>query len=369
MNDVELIRLFAILLVLTLTAVTSHYAASEDPAHTTIHNLRVGSWATIAIAMFLCVRALVLGAEQVTYFPTLSVSSIVQYVYGLGLLMYVTIYCLLDISSARNFYFISLIGISIDDIMERCRESKTRRILLVFTTLLSLIAFSAKIIISQDVNEIVDAMYTSNYFVLSFGFILPILVPSIYLLVRTRRTYNPSTVMEFIHVSMPFAVHASVSTLLSLSLISYDPASGILTLNASTPTLSWGNATSLTDQLVQDARLVTASDVATPLLVYFTLQALCLLIHATLLYSIADFMASSAIVMAWKHFIETNATDPACTIILVAGTTAFLARVYMCFQDTGDYHSAKYTADADSEELRPVKLHVVSPCQEEAPDV
>lgn len=239
--------------------------------------------------------------------------------------------------------------------------------------MLALTAFCVKLVISEDVNEIVEAISNGNYFVIAFGFILPVTVPVIYLFIRGRRMYSPPTVMEFIHVSMPFAVHLSVSTLLSLSVITHNPTADTVSLNVGNLTTTISNTTTLADQLVESARLVTASDVATPILVIVTIYALFFAIQTTLLYSIADFMAPAAIVMAWKHFAETHDTDSASVVILIAGTAAFFVRIYMCCHDPDDYQSVLYTAEAESDahahEMQQVKLQVLPICQDDNSEV
>jgi len=364
MNQKDLIRQATMLCLLTLAAVLGHYSAVGEPSQTIVRTLFVGSWVTLGMAALLCLRALAFGKPRVKNLPSISVKSVVIYVYGLGLLVYVSIYCLLDLSMARNFYLIALAGISVDDIIERSHDSPPRKALIAICAACSLGAFIVKGMLSPDRDEVIRALADGRVYVFFFGFALPALAPIVYLAIRSRRLYTPITVMEFMHIAMPFAVHASVSTLLSLSLISTDASFDLnstetthFDLNATlTPhfdlnaTVAMPNATQIAESIQQTARLVTSADVATPLLALVMIPVIFFAIQTTLLYSIADFLAPAAIVAGFRHAAEAPSAEPWTVFVVLAGSAAFFCRVYVCIRDCDDRAGVLYSSEVDLDE-------------------
>lgn len=344
MNQKDLIRQAAMVALFALAAFLSDLSSSGDPKRTVLHNLRVGSYAVLAMAALLCLRSFFAGERKATGLPDLSVKSVLVYVYGLGLLVFVTVYCLLDLGQARYFYFAAWTGIAAEDVLERYAERWPRKALFFLCNALSLAAFVGRALVAPDMYEAIEAFLAGNYYVFVFGLVLPMCSPLIYLTIRHRRFYNPITVMEFIHLAMPFAVHTSVSTLLSLSLM--DPGADLQALVSSGNGTRWAdpNAT----EVVAAARLVTAADVATPLLVLTMVPILFFAVQTTLLYSIADFLCPAALVMSAKHFALNQNADGSTVFIFLAASGAFCARVYMCFHDRDDYAGVLYSEEGQN---------------------
>ena len=350
MNEKDLIRQAMILTVLGFTSLMAHYSSHTfDPARTLVPTIRLGSYTTLAIAVLLAIRSAVYKMPTVKHLPSLSVKSIVVYVYGLGLLVYVTTYCLLDTGVCKYFHLAALAGVSLDDFAERWGQARLRKTLLALATLSATMVFCFKGALSPDGGESIEALVSGKYYVFIFGFVLPALVPIAYLAIRSRRFYNPVTVMEFMHLSMPFSVHASLSTLLSLSLISYDYG----TENETPEVTMWSsmdsklNSTSIF--LPDQPRLVTTADVTTPILALCMFPCVFLAIQCTLLYSVADFLAPAALVTAVRHASEASADRIAWpdVALVVAGVAAFGLRLYTCFQDQDDHSGVLYTSEED----------------------
>lgn len=339
MNHKDLIRLVIIASVQVFTAFMAHYAADpRDRSATLIPTLRLGSYTVLAIAALLFVRTAAFGQVTLKNQPSLSVKSIVVYVYGLGILVYVTTYCLLDLGVCRVYYLVALAGISVDDFAERWAEGRGRKLILGLSTLSAVATFVVQGLLSPDSGEVIDALMTGKLYVFAFGFVLPITVPIAYLFIRGRRFYNPVTVMQFMHLSMPFAVHASISTLLSLSLVSYTPDTDYYSLhfNFSKPDPD------------QAARLVSSSDVASPILALCMIPCVFLAIQTTLLYSIVDFLAPAAAVAATRHALEAATFQAQDLALVFAGLAALGLRLYNCFCDQDDYAGVLYSSEEDS---------------------
>lgn len=330
------------LILLGLASILAHHASSGDPRETVVRTLGIGCYATLGIAALLCLRSLAFGKAAVPHMPPLSFYTIVVYVYGLGLLVFVSVYCLLDLSACRNFYLATLSGIALADLLEKTRDDLARRALLALSTVASALVFAFKASLAPDAEEVFRAFITGHSFVFFFGVALPMTAPFVFLAIRGRRFYAPITVMEFIHLSMPFAVHASVNTLLSLSLVSYSPVADYISLNITLPAIP--NST----DWVNSARLVTAADVATPILALLMMPVLFFAVQTTLLYSTTDFVVPAAVVTAFRHFTENQNLEPSTIVILLAASTAFCARIYTCFRDSKDNEGVLYSSELES---------------------
>jgi len=350
MNQTDLIRQGIILAVLGFTALVAHVVQRRgDPARTTVASLRLGSYAVFLMAALLTARSAMGGRQAVRNQPSLSVRSVVVYVYGLGLLVYVSTYCLLDTGVCRYFYLLCTAGISIDDFLERWGEGKARKVSLAAATVFAIAAFCVKILTSPDTYEVFEAILSGKLYVFIFGFLLPATAPMAFLAIRSRRHYTPVTVGEFMHLSMPFAVHASVSNLLSLSLITYTPETLYYSLNS---TLSLPNATEVAHAIMQSSVSLTESDVASPFLAACMVPAVFFAIQTTLLYSIADFLAPAAFVAGVRQAAEGGLADWGSAALLAAGTAAMAARLYTCAADRDDYAGVLYTSeDEDSRKM------------------
>lgn len=342
MNQVDLIRQAAMLILLGLASILAHHASSGDQRETVVRTLGVGCYATLGVAALLCLRSLAFGKAAVPHMPSLSFYTIVVYVYGLGLLVFVSVYCLLDLSASRNFYLATLSGIALADQLERSRDSLARQAFLALATVASALVFALKASLAPDAEEVFRAVVAGHSFVFFFGIALPMTAPMVFLAIRGRRFYAPITVMEFIHLSMPFAVHASLNTLLSLSLVSYSPVADYISLNITLPPIP--NST----DLVNGARLVTAADVATPLLALLMMPVLFFAVQTTLLYSTTDFVVPAAVVTAFRHFAENQNLEPSTVAIVFAATAAFTARIYTCFRDKTDNEGVIYSSELES---------------------
>jgi hypothetical protein len=353
MNQKDLIRQAAMVVLFALAAFLSDMSSSGDPRRTVLHNLRVGSYAVLAIAGLLCLKSFFTGDHKAKGLPDLSVKSVLVYVYGLGLLVFVTVYCLLDLGQARYFYVAAWSGIAAEDVLERYAERWPRKTLFFLCNALSLAAFVGRALVAPDMYEAIEAFLAGNYYVFVFGLVLPMCSPLIYLAIRHKRFYNPITVMEFIHLSMPFAVHTSVSTLLSLSLMEPTADSQPIFLLFNLSANETGRPTNATAalipaSLVTQERLVTAADVATPLLVLIMVPILFFAVQTTLLYSIADFLCPAALVMSAKHFALNQNADASTVFIFMSASGAFCARVYMCFNDRDDYAGVLYSEEGQN---------------------
>lgn len=345
MHDRDLIRIGMILFILAVNGVLSHYSGEPPKGVPRIlRAVKVGSYTTLAMAAILWARATTFGRETVKNLPQLNVRAAVLYVYGLGILVFVTVYCLLDLSGACTWYFATVTGLSVQDMLERLREPRGRLILLGLSSLFALNVFAFRYGYLPDPDEIWNAYQQGRTAEVVYGFCLPVLAPFVFLGVRGRRHYTPLTVMEFIHLAMPSAVLMAVMSLLVTSALP-----NLSCVEPFLANISSHNA-SLTDTLVEQTRLVSLADVTVPLLSLMMIPTLFFCIQTVLLYSTVDFLAPAAAVAVFRHIAEDLDTSATSFIIMAEGFMAIFVRVYVCFRDDSSDAGVLYTTEVELED-------------------
>lgn len=338
MNHRDLIRLSLLLVILGLNAVLSHYAFKDYTGSPVLGSVALGAYAVLVIAAVLLLQACFCGrAAHQSKHPRLSFENVIVHVYGLGLIIFATVYCITGVSGdATAYFFLVMTGIGIDDMLSRTRDATLRRSLLFLCALLAGVSNICSALTVKGAGETVQAVVDQQWFSVSYGIVLPVSVPWVYFAVRGKRFYNPVTIYDFLHFGMPFAVILSATALTALTLVEHRAPSP---LNAS---LTAANAT-------DDGRLVTAADVATPLLCLNMLPTVFLAIQSTLLYSTVDFLSVSAVVAAFKALAER---EPSTLIIVsfVSASFAFSLRVYACYRDENDKCSVAYAKESEEDE-------------------
>jgi hypothetical protein len=340
MNQRDLIRLALLLAVLGLNAVLSHYAFKGPRSAPVISAVRVGSYAVLAMALVLAGQACACGRRRQQQHPRLSLENVIVYVYGLGLVIFASAYCLLFVSGdATSTFFTQLTAIAVDDMFVRTRDATLRRSLLFFCAIFAGASNICTALSSQGTGETVEAMLKQNWFPVVVGIVLPAFVPWIYFGVRGKRFYNPVTIYDFLNFGTPFAVILAITVLLR-------PYEG------EPPVLFPGNE-SLANATI---KLVTTSDVATPLLCLNMLPTVFLAIQCTLLYSTVDFLSASAVAGSFKALAESEPT-PLVIVAFVSASVAFSVRVYACYRDEDDRCSMAYTRETEEDEEEDEMLH------------
>lgn len=344
MNNRDLIRLGMIIFILSVNSMLAHYSGQPPKGVSRVFRaVNVGSYTILAMAALLWVRSALFGREEVKSLPQLSVKAAVYYVYGLGVLAFVSVYCLLNLSGSGTWFFATLTGLSVQDILERLGEPRGRLILIGLSSLFSVNVFAFRYGYMPDADDTWDAFNQGKVAEFVYSFVLPCAAPFIYLGIRGRRHYNPLTVMEFIYLAMPSAVHMSVMSLLITS--SFPNFSTLV--NMSLPQVQ---NESLTDQLVEKTMLVSRADVAIPLLSLMMIPTLFFSIQTSLLYSSVDFLAPAAAVAVFEHIAYNIDSSVISFIILAEGFFAIFLRLYICFMDASQDSGVVYTTEIELEE-------------------
>jgi hypothetical protein len=344
MNHRDLIRLALMLIVLSLNAVLAHYAFENSSYSPLLGSISLASYAVICIAVILIADACLCGrrTEQQRH-PRLCIENVMIHVYGLGLIIFVTIYSVVGVSGdATAMFYIQLTGFALEDMFVRKKDPALRRSVLLFAVILAGVSNVCSALSMPSAGEIVQALLNQDWFLVIYGGVLPCVVPWVFFGVRGKRFYNPVTIYDFIHFGMPFAVIMSVSCLVTFDSM-WHRDSGML--------LAGKNATHHTNSTIVDDndRLITTADIATPLLCLNMLPTVFLAIQSTLLYSLVDFITVAAVVASFKSLTQQQ---PNTWVIIgfVAASLAFSARIYACYRDQDDKCSVVYSRETEEDE-------------------
>ena len=311
-----------------------------------VSTVRAGSVTTLWIAAYLMVGAAWCGRPAIKELPPLTMQTIWAHVYGLGLLTFASVYCLLGVSSSCTAgYTIAVAGVSLEDIIIRQSDGYTKRAALFLCTVLSAAAVVLAAWDSPDIPAFVDAVDAGNWFVTTCGAILPLVSPLLYIWVRGPMHYTPGMVVEFIYFAAPFAVILSFVVLCTLSVIAtpppMPPPTPLEPLFVTQAEANWSRAhsanRSVEHDVVERIVLVTAADIAMPLLPLTMLPVLFMAVQTALLYATVDFLSAAAVIAAAKHLCHhyAGAGSTGFAWPLVAAALAFAARIYASLQEGG----------------------------------
>ena len=341
----KFIRLSFLLATLACNAALSEVAAGAIGGYTdVVSTVRAGSTAVLWIAGYLAVAAWVCGRPLTKELPLLTMQTIWGHVYGLGLLVFVTVYCLLGVSSwCTCTYMAALAGVSVDDLVARHSESYRRRGALLSCILFSTATGVAAAWQSPDFKSIADAADSANWFSVACSTLLPVGAPFLYNIVRGPRAsarYTVDTIVEFIYFATPFAAILAAVVLCTLSAVPNAPTSPPIFFHAPNSTLVYQHASNISafeGDLVDTILLVTAADVAMPLLPVTMLCAIFMAVQCALHYDTSEFLAPLSVVVGAKtllHKLESRGGDAAlaCGPLLMS-LVAISFKVLECEED------------------------------------
>jgi len=364
MNQRDLIRLCLMLVVLGFNSLFSFYAAPGFQASfQTVGALRLGSYAVLIMTAVLFLQAALCGRQHAPHHPRLSLLTLVTHVYGLGLALFVTVYSLTGASSdTTTMYFVALSVIACDDLLERAKDSNIRRALICFSVVFSATALVCAGFLDPKIGETAEAAMQGKWLVPAFGAAAPLVSPFIVLAVRGKRFYNPVTVYDFIYFAIPFACFLSCQALLFLGMLPPEQDWEPSAVNASLPP-----GADLNQTLLYYERLVSASDVYVPLLAFNMVPTVFLAVQSTLLYSTADFLATAAVVWAFRS-LALHEASPLAVVVFVSASVAYTVRIYACFREDGDASSVAYTKETEDgeDEDRMLKALQIEAMQDES---
>lgn len=344
----KLIRLSFLLATLSCNAALSEVAAGAVDGYTdVVSTVRAGSTAVLWIAGYLTVAAWACGRPLTKELPMLTMQTIWGHVYGLGLLVFVTVYCLLGVSSwCTCTYMAALAGVTVDDIVARHSEGYARRGALFACIIFSSAAAAVAAWRSPDFSSIADAADSANWFSVACSTFLPLAAPFLYNIVRGPRAsacYTVDTIVEFIYFATPFAAILAAVVLCTLSAVPDAPVLPPIFVDPTKYPINssaWvrqhaSNISALEADLVDTILLVTAADVAMPLLPVTMLCAIFMAVQCALHYDTSEFLAPMSVVVGAKTLIHSigraDGGEPALACIpLLLSLVAISLKVSEC---------------------------------------
>lgn len=328
----QLIRQTMLLVVLGSNAALSEVAsgASNSGGYTDmVSAVRTGSQAVLWIAGYLVASSLVCGRSLIKELPRLTMQTIWGHVYGLGLLIFVTIYCLLGVSTwCTSMYMAAIAGVSMDDIVARFSESYTRRLALFACVIFAVAAAVVVAWQSPDFKALSEAADAENWFAIACSTALPLAAPFLYNVLRAPHFYTNETILEFIHFAMPFASILAAVVLCTLSAVPpLAPPQPLFSLSNWTAPPNASAGALLERDVEERITHITAADLATPFLPITMLAAVFMAVQGALFFDAAEFLAPMSVVVSAKHLHHSGKS-----LALVLACLALALRLYSSFQ-------------------------------------
>ena len=212
--------------------------ARGSPYGTVADAVRLGAYAVLWSAAYMWLSALWQQRPVLKELPRLSLSSVCVYVYGMGVLAFVTAYTFLGVSLACVLnYTISATCLCACDLLDRSDHSGPHRAGVAAGALFSLAAVIMVALGDPYYEALADSVGAGSWgWDDLFGILLPLLVPVLYHYTRDQqRHYSAHVVFELIHFAMPFAV---ILALVALAMV---PPAVAQPPHASAPAAVWSS--------------------------------------------------------------------------------------------------------------------------------
>ena len=352
MVDADLLRMGFLLAALSGNVYLSNLAA-EGAYGTVADSVRLGAYVVLWSAAYMWLSALWQQRPVVNELPRMSLTTVTVYVYGLGVLAFVTTYTFLCVSVPCVFgYLASATCLCGSDLVDSPGQPMAGRVVLGLAAVGSLASVIC-VMIGDPYSQELAASLTSAGRVgdVLYGYALPLACPFLYHFTRDpRRVYSPRVVFELIHFAMPFAVILALVTLAitppaDVALAVAPPADGPGLHHPPGPPrpgpehhraqqwvvyIAGDNVTRLeiplSSTIASGFTGLTAADFAVAALPLSAVLVLFFAIQSVLLYSTADFLTAAAFVNAAKFF-ACQPSDPQAVVAMSLAAVALMLRV------------------------------------------
>jgi len=352
MIDADLIRMGFLLAALSGNIYLSNLA--NPGAYGSVADaVRLGAYVVLWSAAYMWLSALWQQRPVVNELPRMSLTTVTVYVYGLGVLAFVTTYTFLCVSVPCVFgYLASATCLCGSDLVDSPGQPMAGRVVLALAAVGSLASVIC-VMIGDPYSQELAASLTSAGRVgdVLYGYALPLACPFLYHFTRDpRRVYSPRVVFELIHFAMPFAVILALVTLAitppaDVALTITPPADGPGLHHPPGPPrpgpehhraqqwvvyIAGDNVTRLeiplSSTIASGFTGLTAADFAVAALPLSAVLVLFFAIQSVLLYSTADFLTAAAFVNAAKFF-ACQPSDPGAIVAMSLAAVALMLRV------------------------------------------
>lgn len=317
MNRNDIVKLGIFLIFLAIHQLLAHMLhQNTPPLYNTIKGLKYASVIILIMVAGVILHMMMCGTGHHKSDIKLNLTTLCSHVYGMGILMYITTYCLLDIASVSSMLFYISVGcITVNDILES--NNVERR------NLDKLLSFSASCISctlhvlsriqEDDTQEIVDALIKEQWIVPFFGVLLPFIGPFFFIGIRSKNQYSHLTTYNMLLLGLPFASIVASMMLLFFSMLDEEGMQN--TRKDKILNFSYvGNLTS-TDYSASSV----AMDLILPLLSCNSLLLVIIITHTFSNYSGLDFLSTSAIIASFKSILLNIQGSNTAWILVLAG--------------------------------------------------
>lgn len=169
-------------------------------------------------------------ARSVVYYPELTMGSVWTYVYGWGLLLFVSVYCTAAIDvPASCWWMMGMVALSFDELISQ-RVGNGWVVLLGACLGASIFTLWSGSLVDPDGNIVADGMFSARTEVIFLNFIMgvvfPVAVPFIFFTVRTTIRAATMDVRSLCEFAMPFMAFLALCCLAATSgMCGYAPVS------------------------------------------------------------------------------------------------------------------------------------------------
>lgn len=333
MLDADLIRMAFVLAALSGNIYLSNLAA-ERAYGTVADTVRLGAYVILWSAAYMWLSALWQQRPVIKELPRMSLSAVTVYVYGLGVLAFVTAYTFLCVSVPCVFnYLVSATCLCACDLVDRTDHPMALRVALALAAVCSLASVICVTLGDVYSQEMIDAVTSGKWRGDDFyGILLPLASPMLYHFTRdSGRLYSPRVVFELIHFAMPFAV---ILALVTLAMVPASTEAGQGLPTGGQPLWTFPDTTNngtrlaapLSKAINSGFTELTAADFAVAVLPLTSVLVLFFAIQSVLLYSTVDFLTAAAFVNAAKFF-ACQTSEPEAAVGMSLAAIAFMLRV------------------------------------------
>ena len=345
MNQRDLVRMLVMTGLFGANLLISEMAAGVSTLDVT-ETLQLAAMVVLWAGAYIIIGSAVCRRPILKSIPSMTLANIWAFVYGLGVIVFMTVCCTLATNAIITNNFIWLLSaVAMDDFLDRAADPLRRSGVLFAATTLSLVANTLILLADQNKDISGRGIYEGDWSTLAGGLFLPLVTPLLYGGVREKRHYSATTILELIHFAIPFAAILAVVILVTLHTNPADaPPRPPLATVITNYTLMGEVGTQTAARIVARVQAIQRSSYLIPLVPLTMLPTVYLAVQSSLLYTTTDFIVCVTFALAVRNLCHyPGVQDSAAAFAL--STCALLARAYICVQDADSDSSRLYSSE------------------------
>ena len=345
MNTRDAVRLLVMTALFGANLALSELAAGA-PALDPLETVQLGAAVVLWSAAYVAVGAAACRRPILKPLPAMTVANVWALAYGLGLLVFVTVYAALGVNSCVSLAFVwALTAVACDDLVTRSDQPLLRTGACLVCLVLALAATMGVSAIEPDKPAVVRGMAEGQWSSLAGGLFAPVLAPFLYSCVRERRHYPADAVLELIQFAMPFAIVLSLILLVTLHPAPTGPPAYLEEVLTNYTLLGEVGARAAS-QALDRVRQIQRSSYLIPLAPLTALPTVYFAVQTPLLYATTDLVACFALALAAREVWRQPAAQGT-AFVACAAAAAMLARGVACYADPDSHAGRAFPDDPD----------------------